>query len=69
MKFHYICKFDPSLMVLLNDDEELMKIFRFNDSYCRVYVSLNTEYANGVNLPLRYIKLNSSLSWYCLFNL
>ena len=25
MKFHYTCKFDPSLMVLLNDDEELMR--------------------------------------------
>ena len=56
-------------MVLLNDDEELMKMFRFNDSYCCVYMSSNTEYANGVNLPSRYIKLNSSLSWYCLFNL
>ena len=43
MKFHYTCKFDPSLMVLLNDDEELMKMFRFNDSYCCVYVSSNTE--------------------------
>ena len=69
VKLNYTCKFDPSLMALLNDDEELMKIFRFNDSYCHVYVSSNTEDANGVNLPSRYFKLNSSLSWYCLFNL
>ena len=69
VKFHYTCKFDPSLMVLLNDDEELMKTLRFIDSYCRVYVSSNTEYANGVILPSRYIKLNSLLSWNCLFNL
>ena len=62
MKFQYTCKFDPSLMVLLNDDEELMKMFRLNDSYCHVYVSSKTKYANGVILPLRYIKLNSSLS-------
>ena len=68
VKLNYTCKFDPSLM-LLNDDEELMKMFRFNDSYCRVYVLSNTEDANGVNLPSRYIKLNSSLSLYCLFNL
>ena len=36
-----------------------MKMFRFNDSYCRVYVSSNVEHANGVILPSRYIKLNS----------
>ena len=69
VKFHYKCKFDPSLMVLLNDEEELMKMFRFNDSYCRVYVLSNIEHANGVILPSRYIKLNSELLGNCLFNL
>ena len=38
-------------MVLLNDDEDLMKMFRFNDSYCHVYVSSNTEHVNSVILP------------------
>ena len=56
-------------MVLLNDEEELMKMLRFNDSYCRVYVLLNTEHANGVILPSRYIKLNSEMLGNCLFNL
>ena len=69
VKFHYTCKFDPSLIWLLNDDEELMKMFRFNDIYYRVYVTSNTKYANGVILPSKHIKLNSSLSWSCLFNL
>ena len=59
VKFHYTCKFDPSLMVLLNDDEELMKMFIFNDSCCHVYVSSNIEHANGVILSSRHIKLNS----------
>ena len=67
MKFHYTCKFDPSLMVLLNDEKELMKIFRFNDIYCRLHVSLNTEDVNGLILPLRYVKLNSESSQNCLF--
>ena len=62
VKFYHTCRFYPSLMALLNDDEELMKMFRFNDNYCRVYMSSNTKYANGVILPSRYIKLNSSLS-------
>ena len=55
-------------MVLLNDEEELMKMFKFNDSYCLVYVS-NTKHANGVILLSRYIKLNLELSRNCLFNL
>ena len=53
VKFHHTCKFDPSLMVLLNDDEKLMKMFRFNDNYFRVYMSSNTQYTNGVILPSR----------------
>ena len=36
-----------------------MKMFKFNDSYCRVYVSSNTEHMDGVILPSRHIKLNS----------
>ena len=56
-------------MVLLNDEEELMKMFKFNDSYCLVYMSSNTKHVNGVILLSRYIKLNSELSRNCLFNL
>ena len=37
------CKFEPSMLVDLNDDEELRKMFGFNDMHCRVYLSLNTE--------------------------
>ena len=44
-----------------------MKMFRFNEIYCRLYVSLNTEDVNGLILPLRYIKLNSESSRNCPF--
>ena len=67
MKFHYKCKFDPSLTVLLNDEEELMKMFGFNDIYCRLYVSPNIKHANGVIPPSRYTKLISKLSRNYLF--
>ena len=41
VKMKYTCKFDPLMMVLLNDDEEMAKMFRFKDTCC-VYVSSNT---------------------------
>ena len=43
VKMHYTYKFDPLMMVLLNDDEEMAQIFRFNDTCCCVYMSLNIE--------------------------
>ena len=37
MKMFYTSKFDPTMLVLLEDDEEMRKMFRFNDTYCFVY--------------------------------
>ena len=42
LKMYYTCKFDPSMLVLLEDDEEFKKTFKFNDNYCYVYASSNT---------------------------
>ena len=61
VKLHYTCKFDPSMMVLLRDKEELLKMFTFNDMYCRLYVSPKTDVAVGIIAPLRYINLHSLL--------
>ena len=38
---YYACKFDQSMLVLLEDDAEMMKMFKFNDEYCYVYASSN----------------------------
>ena len=47
------------MMVLLNDDEEMAKMFRFNDTYCYVYVSSNNELpAFGVIPFTSYTKFN-----------
>ena len=36
LKMYYTCKFDPSMLVLLEDDAEMRKLFKFNDNYCNV---------------------------------
>ena len=42
LKIYYTCKFDPSMLVLLEYNVEMRKMFRFNGNYCFVYVSSNT---------------------------
>ena len=59
VKLQYTCKFDPSMLVLLCNEQELLKMFRFNDMYCRLYVSPKTDVAADVIAPSRYINLHS----------
>ena len=59
VKLHYTCKFDPSMLVMLCDEEELLKMFKFNDMYCRLYVCLKNDVAVGVFATSRYINLHS----------
>ena len=60
-EFFSTCKFDPSMFVLLHNDDKLMKMFRFNDMYYHVYMSTNIDIAVGLIPPSRYIKLHSQL--------
>ena len=41
LKMYYTCKFVQSMLVLLEDNAEIRKMFKFNDKYCYVYASLN----------------------------
>ena len=50
LKMYYICKFDQSMLVLLEDDVEKRKMFKFNDKYCYVY-SLNNYVSVEVIRP------------------
>ena len=59
VEFVSTCKFDPSILVLLHNDNKMMKMFRFNDMYYRVYMSTNTDIVVSVIPPSRYIKLHS----------
>ena len=59
LKIYYTCKFDPSMLVLLEDDEELKKMFKFNDNYCYVYASSNTYVSVEVIPPSpRHVKFS-----------
>ena len=42
LKVYYTCKFEPSMLVLLEDDAKMKKMFKFNNNYCYVYANLNT---------------------------
>ena len=39
LKMYYTFKFDQSMLVLLEDNAEMRKMFKFNDKYCYVYAS------------------------------
>ena len=59
LNMYYKCKFDPSMLVLLEDDAKMRKMFRFNDYYYYVYTSSNTNVLVEVIPPSpRYIKFS-----------
>ena len=43
LKMYYTCKFDQSMLVLIEDNVEIRKMFKFNDKYCYVYASSNND--------------------------
>ena len=59
LKIYYTCKFDQSMLVLLEDDAEIRKMFKFNDKYCYVYVSSNNYVSvEVIRPPPRYVKFS-----------
>ena len=60
VKFYYTCKFELSILVELNNDEELRKMFRFNVMHCRVYLSMNIE----VEVPIKVLVEVIPKRWY-----
>ena len=42
-KISFTLQFDPSCLVPLDDDASISKNFRYNDRFCRVYVSTCEE--------------------------
>ena len=59
LKMYYTCKFDQSMLVLLEDNAEMRKMFKFNDKYCYVYVSSNNYVlVEVIRPPPRYVKFS-----------
>ncbi|KAL6323843.1 hypothetical protein AAG906_005838 [Vitis piasezkii] len=51
IKLEFIVKFDPSCLLSLHDDADILKIFKFNDMFYCVYVCQCTEVGDGVIAP------------------
>ena len=59
LKMYYTCKFYQSMLVLLEDDAKMRKMFKFNDKYCYVYVSSNNYVSvEVIRPPPRYVKFS-----------
>ena len=58
VKLHYTCKLEPSMLILLSNEQELLKMFRFNDMYCRLYVSPKIDVAVDEIAHSKYINLH-----------
>ena len=55
IKLEFTIKFDPSCLLPLHDDTTLLKMFRFNEMFCRVYVSPSSEVDIACIALTRYI--------------
>ena len=54
IKLEFTVKFEPSCLLPLHDDAALLKMFRFNEMFCHVYVSSSSEVVEGCIAPTRY---------------
>ncbi|KAL6323882.1 hypothetical protein AAG906_005879 [Vitis piasezkii] len=54
IKLEFTVKFDPSCLLPLHDETTVVKMFRFNDMFCRVYVSPHIEVGEGLIAQTRF---------------
>ena len=55
IKLEFTVKFDPSCILLLYDDTTILKMFKFNEMFCRIYVSPSSEVDAACIASVRYI--------------
>ena len=55
IKLDFTVKFGQSRLLLLHDDADIVKMFKFNDMFCRAYVFQCTEGGDGFIDPIRYL--------------
>ena len=59
LKMYYTCKFAKSMLVLLEDNAEMRKMFKLIDTYCYVNASSNTYVSiEVIRPPPRYVKFS-----------
>ena len=55
VKLDFTVKFDPSCLLSLHNDADIVKMFKFNDMFCRAYVFQCTESGDDFICPTRYL--------------
>ena len=55
IKLEFTVKLEPSCLLPLHDDVDILKMFKFNDMFCHVYISQCTEYGDDLIFPTRYL--------------
>ncbi|KAL6313627.1 hypothetical protein AAG906_008132 [Vitis piasezkii] len=51
IKLEFIVKLEPSCLLPLHDDADILKMFKFNDMFCHAYVYQCTEVGDGLITP------------------
>ena len=55
IKLEFTVKFDPSCLLPLHNDGDIVNMFKFNDMFCHVYISQCTECGDDLICPTRYL--------------
>ena len=55
IKLDFTVKFDPSCLLPLHDDADIVKMFKFNDMFCCAYVFQCIEGGDGFIGPTTYL--------------
>ena len=55
IKLDFTVKFDPSCLLPLHNDADIVKMFKFNDMFCCAYVFQCIEGGDGFIGPTRYL--------------
>ena len=55
IKLDFTVKFDPSCLLPLHNDADIVKMFKFNDMFCRAYIFQCNEGGDGFICPTRYL--------------
>ncbi|RVW89140.1 hypothetical protein CK203_040273 [Vitis vinifera] len=53
IKLEFIVKFDPSCLLPLHNDGDIVNMFKFNDMFCHVYISQCTKCGDDLICPTR----------------
>ena len=69
IKLDFTVKFDPSCLLPLHDDADIVKMFKFNDMFFRAYVFQCTEGGDGFIGPTRYLMYFHNNFSFCIITL